>query len=239
MNLESESRHLVILHGYLFEGSGSNIYVQNIAMSWKAQGHKVTVICQDRKVSNNPAVDYYIRGMPSEDTPKLKPGQLRIIVPDIDDLLPVYVMNEYEGYKVKCAEDMSEEEIENYLEKTGKCLKALTTLEKVDKVLTNHAIFSPTIAARALEGTGIPFDIKIHGSAIVYSLKPHPKLFKYAIPGLKHATKIYTGTEYVRTQVLEVFKDHAEELDLGKKLHILSPGMDPDKFCIPESLAEC
>lgn len=66
-------------------------------------------------------------------------------------------------------------------------------------MLTNHAVFSPIIAARALEGTGINFDIKIHGSAIVYVLKPHKRLHKYALPGLKAAKKIYTGTEYVKT----------------------------------------
>lgn len=105
-------------------------------------------------------------------------------------------------------------------------------------MLTNHAVFSPIIAARALEGTGINFDIKIHGSAIVYVLKPHKRLHKYALPGFKAAKKIYTGTEYVKTEVLTVFAEHAEELKLKDKLFILSPGMNPSKFNISESLQE-
>lgn len=114
-----------MLHGYLFEGSGSNVYVQNIATTWKEQGHRVTVICQDRNGANIPCVDHFMRGLPDANTPKLKPGQLRIIVPDIDDLLPVYIMNEYEGYTVKCIYDMTEEEIENHINKTAQCLKAV------------------------------------------------------------------------------------------------------------------
>ena len=33
---------------------------------------------------------------------------------------------------------------------TGACLKALANIEKIDKVLTNHALLSPIIAQRAL-----------------------------------------------------------------------------------------
>lgn len=90
-----ESKHLVIVHGYLFEGSGSNIYVQNIALTWKKMGHRVTVICQDRKAASHPEVNQFIKGMPDKNMEHLKPGQLRLIVPDINDLLPVYVWNEY------------------------------------------------------------------------------------------------------------------------------------------------
>ena len=104
----SGCKHLVIVHGYLFEGSGSNVYVKNVAMSWKTQGHRVTVICQDRNAAKISCVDHFVEGMPTENSPKPKGGEIRIIVPDIDSLLPVYVMNEYEGYTVKTIENMSE-----------------------------------------------------------------------------------------------------------------------------------
>lgn len=89
---------------------------------------------------------------------------------------------------------MTEEEIENHIQKTSDCIKAICKHDKVDKVLTNHVLLSPINALRALEGTGIPFDIKIHGSGILYTLKPHPNLLKYSIPALRAASKIYTGT---------------------------------------------
>jgi len=40
----------VLLHGYLLQGTGSNIYVANIAKAWQNQGHGVSVVCQDRKI---------------------------------------------------------------------------------------------------------------------------------------------------------------------------------------------
>lgn len=64
-------------------------------------GHKVTVICQDRKAASHPEVNSYIEGLPNKDTKPLEGGQLRIIVPDINNLLPVYIWNEYAGYTVK------------------------------------------------------------------------------------------------------------------------------------------
>ena len=66
-------------------------------------------------------------------------------------------------------------------------------------------------------------------------MKPHPRLLKYSVPALKAAQKIYTGTEYVKNEVLAVFRDFAEEINLKDKIHILTPGMDPNKFMIPES----
>lgn len=99
-------------------------------------------------------------------------------------------------------------------------------------------MLSPIIAQRAFEGTNVPYDVKIHGSAITYNLVPKPELLKWAIPGLKGASKIYTGTEYVKSMVRDVFKNHIEELGLNTKLEILPPGMDPEKFNIPENVNE-
>ena len=64
MKEQSDVKHIVMVHGYLFEGSGSNVYVQNIANSWKKQGHKVTVVCQDRNGQKIPGVDDFLVGMP-------------------------------------------------------------------------------------------------------------------------------------------------------------------------------
>lgn len=66
-----DSKNLLIIHGYLFEGSGSNIYVQNIALTWKNMGHKVNIICQDRNAGSHPQVDQFIRGLPDKTTKPL------------------------------------------------------------------------------------------------------------------------------------------------------------------------
>ena len=49
--------HLVLLHGYLLTGTGSNIYVANVVRAWAAQGHAVTVVCQEPAAASLSFVD--------------------------------------------------------------------------------------------------------------------------------------------------------------------------------------
>ncbi len=231
------SKHLIILHGYLLQGTGSNIYVANIARSWKALGHAVTVVCQDRQAAEPPFVDEYFG--PQDDLPARppSPGRLRVVVPDIRDLLPVYVFDRYDGYQVKTIPEMSAEEIETHLQLTASALRRIVEQQGADLVLANHALFGPLIARRALEGTGVPYRVKIHGSAIEYTLVPHPELMPYAVEGLAGAETLFVGTRYVQDRVSEVFAPFAEEIGLANKLRIVPPGMDPQLFDLPDGFA--
>ena len=38
---------ILLWHGYLLSGTGSNIYTQAIARAWSRDGHDVTVFCQE------------------------------------------------------------------------------------------------------------------------------------------------------------------------------------------------
>ena len=92
---------LIILHGYLLQGTGSNIYVVNIAKAWRKQGHAVTVVCQDRTAEALPFVEEFIGPQqPLPHTPP-RPGTIRVVTPDINGLLPVYVFDRYDGFEVK------------------------------------------------------------------------------------------------------------------------------------------
>ena len=138
--------HQVLLHGYLLQGTGSNIYVANIAKAWRAQGHAVTVLCQDRQAHRLPFVDEYVghdEAIPATAPP---PGHLRVVVPPIDDLLPVYVADDYEGYDVKTIPEMTEAEIEAHIAMTAEALRQVVA-QGVDGVLANHALFGPVIAS--------------------------------------------------------------------------------------------
>ena len=221
--------HLVLLHGYLLQGTGSNIYVANVAKAWKNQGHAVTVICQDRQANLLQFVNEYIG--PGDNLPSFSPkaGTIRVVVPNINNLLPVYVFDRYEGFQVKTIPEMTHKEIENHIELTASFLRKVA-LQGVDRVLANHAIFGPVIAKKALENLDVPYDVKIHGSAVEYTLVPNPNLMEYAFEGLSAARSIFVGSHYVKNRVLEVFSEGSKKLGLENKLRIVSPGMDPDVF---------
>ncbi len=71
---------VLIFHGYMLRGTGSNIYNVNLARALARLGHEVHLLCQDREVR--------IEGV-------------EIHNPDIGGLLPVYVRDPYEGFEVK------------------------------------------------------------------------------------------------------------------------------------------
>ena len=228
------SQHICVVHGYILAGTGSNIYSVNLAMTWKKQGHAVTAVCQDRDAASYPYVDEFFLGTDNiPDTPPA-PGTLRVVVPDIDGLLPVYVYDKYEGYEVKTIPDCTEEEIENHITKTAAGIKKVLA-QGCDRVLSNHALLSPVNTKRACEEMGVPFDIKIHGSGITFVLKPHPAYKKYAIEAIEACEKVVCGTQYIVDYMKETFADEFDELDLEHKMVIVPPGMDPEVFVLPDS----
>ena len=91
--------HLVIVHGYLLSGTGSNIYSASVAKTWKKLGHAVTVLCQDRNAAKLDFVDECVIGTDNVPATAPSPGSIRVVVPDIDNLLLVYVFNRYEGFQ--------------------------------------------------------------------------------------------------------------------------------------------
>lgn len=225
--------YLIILHGYLLQGTGSNIYVANIAKAWQKQGHGVSVLCQDLKAESLPFVEEFIGPKDKLPSTPPEPGTIRVVVPDINNLLPVYVFDRYKGYQVKLIPDMTLNEINSHIEMTASSLRKVA-LQGADRILANHAILGPVIANRALHDLDIRYDVKIHGSAVEYTLVPNPHLMKYAHEGLRGAKKIFVGTRYVRDRVLEVFSNSSEDLRLKEKLRIVPPGMDPSLFNITE-----
>jgi len=224
--------HVVIVHGYLLGGTGSNIYSVNVAKTLKGLGHAVTVVCQDRNAGELDFVDECIIGTQNVPSMPPPPSSIRVVVPDIDNLLLVYVYNKYEGFQVKEMGDASScsfDEIDNHIEKTTVALQQVL-LQGVDHVLANHALLSPVITRRACQNLPVSYDVKIHGSAISFSLRQRPELMKYAVEGLSHSKRIVAGTSYICRILGETFKDHVEEIDLEKRLVIVPPGMDPDVF---------
>ena len=78
---------VLVFHGYLLRGTGSNVYNASLARALATLGHEVHLLCQDRE--------------PPELEPPRAPGSVTVHTPDIGALLPVYVHDTYEGFEVK------------------------------------------------------------------------------------------------------------------------------------------
>jgi glycosyltransferase involved in cell wall biosynthesis len=195
---------LLTFHGYMLRGTGSNIYNVNLARALARLGHEVHLLCQDREVR--------IEGV-------------QIHNPDIGGLLPVYVKDPYEGFEVKTFPELSEAELSHYIEANVAAVREVAEAAGgIDLALANHLVMGPAILARA---DVAPFAVKVHGSALEYTVKPHPRFLPFAREGLEAANGVLTGSGHTAESLWAALADLP---DLREKTRLGPPGVDIEEF---------
>jgi glycosyltransferase involved in cell wall biosynthesis len=195
---------LLIFHGYMLRGTGSNIYNANLARALAKLGHEVHLLCQDREVE--------IDGV-------------QIHNPDIHGLLPVYVKDPYEGFEVKAFPELSGAELDRYIEANVAAVREVASeAGGIDAALANHLVMGPAILARA---DVAPFAAKIHGSALEYTVKPHPRFLPYAREGMEAAQGVLVGSRHTAESLWEALSDIP---GLREKTRLGPPGVDTEAF---------
>jgi glycosyltransferase involved in cell wall biosynthesis len=195
---------VLLFHGYMLRGTGSNIYNVNLARALARLGHEVHLLCQDRETE--------IEGV-------------QIHNPEIGGLLPVYVKDPYEGFEVKAFPELSEEELDRYIEANVAAVREVASAAGgIDAALANHLVMGPVILARA--GVG-PFAAKVHGSALEYTVKPNPRFLPYAREGIEAAAGVLVGSRHTAESLWEALRDVP---GLREKTRLGPPGVDTDEF---------
>lgn len=218
-------------HGYLLRGSGSNIYNANTARSWRRAGHEVLVLCQESDVSGLDFVDGagdFDRDNSSYDVvptdAKPSPGSCTVLRPQIGEVLPVYVFDEYEGFTAKLFVDLTEDELEHYVQ--SNVLALVTAIERFrpDGILVGHEVMGPYIAKLACARTQTSFIAKLHGSALEYAVKVQERYRHYAAEGLSAAAIVVGGSRYMLEEASRVIPGWQD------KGTVVNPGCDIDLF---------
>jgi glycosyltransferase involved in cell wall biosynthesis len=194
----------LIFHGYMLRGTGSNIYNANLARALAKLGHEVHLLCQDRETE--------IEGV-------------RIHNPDIHGLLPVYVKDPYEGFEVKAFPELTDEELERYIEANVEAVREVAAeAGGIDAALANHLVMGPAILARA---DVAHFAAKIHGSALEYTVKPNPRFLPYAREGMEAASGVLVGSRHTAESLWDALPDMP---GLEEKTRLGPPGVDTEAF---------
>ena len=149
---------------------------------------------------------------------------MTVYVPEIGGLLPVYVADRYEGFRVKTFAELTDAELDGYLEANVAAVRDVVNhVGGVDAALANHLVMGPVILARA----GLAFAAKIHGSALEYTVKPEPERFlPYAREGLDAAAGVLVGSRHTAESLWEAVSDP----DLPARTRLGPPGVDTELF---------
>ena len=181
-------------HGYLLAGTGSNVYTRQLAREWSRAGHEVTVFSQD------------------PDPARFDLGGAAAVRPDVDGLLPVFVLDEYAGYDVKLLQDCTRAELDAWVEANARVLR---TRGPADLVFANHVLLGGPVGA----ASGSPFVVKAHGSELEYSMRGNEELSRWGGDALADAAATFAGSEHIREVVAEV----CATVD---RVHVVPPGVD-------------
>jgi glycosyltransferase involved in cell wall biosynthesis len=195
---------VLLFHGYMLRGTGSNIYNANLARALVELGHEVHLLCQDRET---------------------KSEGVEIHNPDIHGLLPVYVKDPYEGFEVKAFPELTEAELDRYIEDNVAAVRRVAeSVGGFDAALANHLVMGPAILARADVG---PFAAKIHGSALEYTVKPNPRFLPYAEEGMEAASGVLVGSRHTAESLWAALPNVE---GLREKTRLGPPGVDTEAF---------
>jgi glycosyltransferase involved in cell wall biosynthesis len=171
---------ILLWHGYLLGGTGSNVYSRALAREWSNAGHEVIVVCQERAPE------------------RFDLGSAQVVVPELPGgLLPVFVMDRYAGLHPKLLQDFTEDEKRAYVEANAAALRELLP---ADIVFTNHVLMGAPVGV----ATGVPFRVKAHGSELEYSMRGRPELEEWGRETLAQAELTFVGSEHIRNVVRDV-----------------------------------
>lgn len=192
---------ILLWHGYLLEGTGSNVYTRQLAREWALAGHEVTVLSQEPRPER-----FELAGATT-------------VRPDVGGLLPVFVLDHYEGYTVKRVPDCTRAELDGWVEANAAAVREHLP---ADLVLVNHVLLGGPVGAAC----GSRYAVKAHGSELEYAMRGNAPLSAWGREALGAAAATFVGSDHIRA-VLDEVCGHVD------RVHEVPPGVDIDEW-VPE-----
>jgi glycosyltransferase involved in cell wall biosynthesis len=227
------SMRVLIFHGYLLRGTGSNVYNAELARALLALGHDVDLVCQERAAEDfdwvsgkgcwNNAGELVVEDLAHP--PQPGHGSCVVYNPPIADQLPVYVQDHYKGFTARTFDQFDDDELRFHIDRNVLAVRAVVARNKPDFGLANHMIIGPYVLAEAFAGE-IPYVVKIHGSAMEYIVRPHPRFLPFARSGVDGARAVLVGSRHIAERAWDTLKIAG----LEKRIWLGPPGVDTERF---------
>lgn len=231
---------VLITHGYLLTGTGSNLYVNNLVRELLKKGEDVLLVCQDFDPIKidfvNELYDFdkdneQYNLSAKQETPF--EGTCKCFRPNLNGFLPVYVYDHYEGFTVKEFNSCSDQEVESYVNQNFKAMDLIIQDHDVSVVNTNHMVMFPYVAKLLKEKHDFKFVITVHGSALNFTVKKDKRFESFAVESLKVVDDIVVDSLHADQEMKEFLEEVSMEY-LIKKMEIIPAGVDISSFGIAE-----
>ena len=192
---------ILLWHGYLLGGTGSNVYTRALARAWARAGHEVVVFCQE------PHPERYDL------------GGATVVRPELDGPLPVFVLDRYEGMEPAFLQELTWQQRRDFVERNAAAIRERLP---ADFLLTNHVLLGAPVGVAA----GMPFSVKAHGSELEFSIRGNSELSGWARESLDEAETVFAGSEHIRGVLEEVVGPG----DYLKRVQVVPPGVDVEEL---------
>ena len=225
---------IAILHGYLLEGSGSNLWTRSVIESLCRMGETVQLVCQEPHPEQFDCIaeayryheDGRVEQMFAREVPYL--GRCIMHKPQLGDTLPVYVWDKYEEYpNVVPMINLDDAAIERYLATNERVVERVVREHDVRAIHANHAVLMSVVAQRVSRSTGVPYSVMPHGSALEYAVKKDTRFHAMATSAFSDASVIFVIGDEIRRRV-ETMMPGVH--DLAKKVSVLPLGVHTWRF---------
>jgi glycosyltransferase involved in cell wall biosynthesis len=143
-------------------------------------------------------------------------GGAKVFRPNVGGLLPVFVLDRYEGIEAKLLQDFTRAERDRYVALNA---TALCAQMPADVVFANHVLLGAAVGW----ASGMPFAVKAHGSELEYSMRGNEELASWGRECLARAEAVFVGSAHIRS-VLEEVVGHVD------RVHEVPPGVDVEEF---------
>jgi glycosyltransferase involved in cell wall biosynthesis len=206
---------ILIWHGYLLSGTGSNEYTRALAATLSSQGHDVTVLCQD------PHADRYDLGGAS------------VVRPALPGPLPVFVLDRYEEAEPRLLPDLERSVLDEYVRANA---GAIAAAGPADLLIANHVLMGAPVAA----ASGVPFVVKAHGSELEFAMRGNDELCRWAAESLRPARAVIAGSRHIERVVRDLVDPAPDPIVVippGVDTTEMQP--EPRALALPRLLAEC
>ncbi|MGB9377196.1 MAG: glycosyltransferase family 4 protein [Mycobacteriales bacterium] len=188
---------ILIWHGYLLDGTGSNIYTRSLARVWSEAGHEVVVLSQEPRPE------------------RFDLGGARTVRPDIGPLLPVFVLDRYAGLEPRLLTQMSTAERDRFVSAN---VEAVRAEGEADLLFANHVLLGAAVGA----ASSLPYAVKAHGSELEFAMRGNAELCDWAREAMSTARLVIAGSEHIR----DVLDDVPGRGDYSERVRVIPPGVD-------------